>query len=766
MTSRLASATAVLAALVLAVPGQEARSIRIAEVVIAPEGPMAMQEEAFRARIRSRAGSTYSPEAIHDDIRALYDTNRFSDVRVDLEPVGSDEVRVVFRVRGKPILTEILVEGAKALKPTEVRNLIAVTPGDPLDEAKIFAGLEEARRKYQKRGYPHVRLEHETSVDPETRRAVVRVTVDEGQRYRVKAVRFEGHEALTQKQLRKAMRTRRYGIFSWLMGTGRFMPEQFEEDLRAVRALYRDKGFVDIELGEPRFEAERGRITIVVPVTEGTLYRVGSISIEGNTILPTDELVGKLAMGEGSTFSPPGERQDLETLRDAYESRGYLGTGVMTRRYPNVETGRIDLTYTIREGDLTTIDLIDVRGNTITRDRVIRRELAIRPGELYDGPKVRASERRLRNLTFFESVESFTEPTDQPDRRNMVFEVEEGRTGQLMLGAGYSSIDQLVGIVEVQQGNFDLFNPPLFRGAGQKLRLRVQAGSKREDYLLSFVEPWFLNRRLSLGTDLYHRENRYGSGDYDETRTGGRLTLGRALTEYLRGEVYYNYEQVEISNVDDDASDVIKAEEGTRDVSLLGTGLTYDTRDSVLRPTRGMRNSLQAEIAGGVLGADTDFYRFREVNTSFHPVPWFEDHVVAIHLRAGVVEEYGDSDSVPLFERFFLGGPYTIRGFEYRDIGPKDENGEPVGGRTMAMASFEYLVPIVPMIRGAVFYDTGMVWEEAWTVDSDLNSGAGIGVRLDLPIGPIRLDYGWPIETDEYNDDPNGRLHFSFSYGF
>lgn len=764
MKSRLASA--VLASLVLVAPGQEARPIRIAEVVIAPDGPMAMQEEALRARIRSRAGSNYSPEAVHDDIRALYDTNRFSDVRVDLEPVGANEVRVVFRVREKPILTEILVEGARAIKASEIRNLIGIAPGEPLDEARIFAGLDEVRVKYGKRGYPDIRLEHETSIDPETRRAVVRVVVEEGRRYRVKAVRFEGNRALTQRQLRKAMRTRRYGIFSWLLGTGRYMPEQLEEDLRAVRALYRDKGYVDVELGEPRVEREGGRVTIVVPVTEGTLYRVGSISIEGNTILATDELMGGLAMGEGSTFSPPGERKDLGILRDAHESRGYLGTEVMTRRFPNVETGRIDLTYTIREGELTTIDLIDIRGNTITRDRVIRRELAIRPGELYDGPKVRASEQRLRNLGYFDSVESFTEPTDAPDRRNMVFEVEEGRTGQLMLGAGYSSIDQLIGIVEVQQGNFDLFNPPLFRGAGQKLRLRVQAGSKREDYLLSFVEPWFLNRRLSLGTDLYRRENRYASGLYEEKRTGGRLTLGRALTEYLRGEIYYNYERVQIGDVAEAASDAIKAEAGTRDVSLLGTGLTYDTRDSVLRPTRGMRNTLHAEIAGGLLGADTDFYRLREVNTSFHPVPWFEDHVLAIQLRAGVVEEYGDSDRVPLSERFFLGGPYTVRGFKYRAVGPKDENGEPIGGRTMAMASFEYLVPIVPMIRGAVFYDAGMVWEEAWKVDSNLNSGAGLGVRFDLPIGPIRLDYAWPIDTDEFNDDPNGRLHFSFSYGF
>ena len=761
------AAAVVLAAVVLVAPGQEAPPIRIAEVVIAPEGPMAMQEEALRARISSRAGSVYSPEAIHDDVRALYDTGRFAEVRVDLEPVAEDEVRVVFHLREKPILSEVLVEGAKAIKPTEIRNMIALMPGDPLDEARIFAGLQEAREKYEKRGYPNVRLDHETSVDPETGRAVVRVTVDEGQRYRIKKVRFEGNEALSQRQLRKAMRTRPWGLFSWLLGTGRYMPEQLDTDLRAVRELYREKGYVDAELGEPRLDiGRRGRLTIVVPVTEGTLYRVGSIAIEGNAILATDALFKELGMREGATYSPPGERKDMEALRDAYESRGYLGTGVASRRVPNTETGQIDLTFVIREGQLTTIDLIDIRGNTITRDRVIRRELAIKPGELYDGPKVRASERRLRNLTYFDSVESYTEPTDQPDHRNMVFEVEEGRTGQLMLGAGYSSIDDLVGIVEVQQGNFDLLNPPLFRGGGQKLRLRVQAGSKREDYILSFVEPWFLNRRLSLGTDLYHRENRYESSEYDETRTGGRLTLGRALNEYLRGEVYYNYERVDISNVDDDASEAIKSEAGQRDVSLLGTGLTYDTRDSVLRPTRGMRNTAEAEIAGGFLGADTDFYRLREINTSYWAVPWFEDHVFAVHVRAGVVEEYDESDSVPLFERFFLGGPYTIRGFNYRDVGPKDENGEPIGGRTMAMASFEYLVPIVPQIRGAVFYDTGMVWEEAWKIGGDLNSGAGVGIRLDLPIGPIRLDYGWPLETDAFNDDPNGKFHFSFSYGF
>ncbi len=747
---------------------QETLPLRIREVVIVPQGHLSMTEEAIRAHLKSRAGSVYSPEAVHDDVQALYATERFSDVRIDVQPISETELRLLVYLREKPILSEIVIEGAKAVKPSEIRSFIDLSPGAPLDESEIFQGLEAAKEKYRKRGFPNAKLDFDTAVDPDTGRAVVRITVKEGSRVKISKVRFEGNAALSARELRKVMKTRPHHIFSWLTGSGRYMPEQLDADLRAVRELYRNKGYVDVELGEPDLEiVPGGKMIITIPVEEGSRYKVGSVEIEGNTLFETDKLKAILRMGPGETYSPPGERKDRDALRDYYESRGYLGTGVMVRRIPNTETGRIDLVYRIREGVLTTIDLIEIRGNTPTKGKVIRRELAVRPGELYDGPRVRVSEQRLRNLGFFDSVESYTEATEDPARRRLVFDVEEGKTGQMMFGAGFSSIDKLVGFAEVRQSNFDLFNPPYFRGAGQKLRLRVQIGTERDDLLLSFDEPWFMDRKLSLGTDLYMQSARFLSDDYDERRTGGRIRLGKALYPFIRGELFYNYEVVDIFDVAEDASEQIKMEEGKRSVSMLGASIIQDTRDSPFRPTRGMRNVLAADLAGGFLGAETDLYRLKVNSDLLFSMPWHERHVLALLGRAGVVEEYGDSDRVPIFDRFFLGGANTLRGFDYRDVGPKDENGEPIGGRTMLMATVEYTIPLVSVFRGAVFYDIGMVWDPAWYADlGNLNSDAGLGIRMDLPIGPVRIDYAWPIQADEFNDNPNGRLNFSMGYRF
>jgi outer membrane protein insertion porin family len=430
----------------------------------------------------------------------------------------------------------------------------------------------------------------------------------------------------------------------------------------------------------------------------------------------------------------------------------------------------MDMVYQIEEKDKSFIEKIEIKGNVKTKDKVIRRELAVAPGEVFDMVGVKLSEKRLEGLDYFSKVDARPEPTDVPNRKNLVVGVEEKNTGNFTVGAGFSSVDSVVGFAEVTQGNFDLFNPPHFTGGGQKFRLRTQIGTQRQDYQLSFTEPWFLDRKLALGVELYHRDLGFLSDVYDQTQTGTKLSLTRALgSDFLIGSVSYTLENIGIDITDRaKASPVIIAEEGHRMVSKVGASIAYDTRNSTFLPNAGQRTELLSELAGGPFGMDTDYYRF-ELKSAWYFKGFGEGHVLELSGRTGIVENYGDSTSVPLFDRWFLGGMYSLRGFDYREVGPKDNLGEPLGGETYWFGSAEYSIPIIDRLRMAFFYDAGMVYASAFSFShSTFNSGfyndnIGIGFRLNLPIGPLRLDYGIPITSDPQNGS-SGKFQFGVGY--
>jgi outer membrane protein insertion porin family len=379
------------------------------------------------------------------------------------------------------------------------------------------------------------------------------------------------------------------------------------------------------------------------------------------------------------------------------------------------------------------VEKIEVRGNNKTKDKVIRRELAISPGETFDMTRVKLSKKRLEGLQYFEKVETRTEPTDVPSRKNLVVDVEEKNTGNLSFGAGFSTVDSIVGFVEVSQGNFDLFNPPTFTGGGQKARLRVQMGTERQDYILSFVEPWFLDRKLALGVDLYHREMDYQSRAnlYSETRTGGRLSLTRALgSDFLIGGVSYTFENVGINDVPTNAPPSIQQAKGSSLLAKLGASLAYDTRNSTMLPDRGQRTELLADLAAAP--GDHEFYKVELKTTWYLKIPKDPmNGIFELSARAGVADAF--SGTVPFYERFYLGGMYSLRGFNYRDVGPQeayipyssDTNSvpttayEPVGGNTYWFGSLEYSVPVIERVRLAVFYDIGNVYSGAFSFSTD-----------------------------------------------
>jgi len=790
---------AVLAVWVFAAGAGGAEGDLIKQIEIRQVGPPAVSEAFVRAHLRVREGEAYSQNSVDDDVRALYETGRFYNIRVTAEPVEGG-IKIVYTLVGKPTLTRIEFKGNKKYSDRKLRKAVSSKVGEPLDERKLFQDTQAILKLYRKHGYRQTKVRYVPVIDAELGRGTVTFEITEAPKVKIKDVQFIGAAAFPQKKLRKVIKTRRRWFLSWLTGSGILKEDVFEEDKDRLREFYREAGYIDFEIKDVKFEQiDPHWMIIKIYVSEGLQYRVGSVEFEGNTLFSDEEIRSRarpvyerrahrgLLLMPGEVFVPSKLRADQEAVEDLYGARGYVDARVRPELKPNTVQGAIDILYHITEGRKAYIEKIEIRGNAKTKDKVIRRELAVSPGEVFDMVRVKVSTNRLYGLDYFSRVDAKPEDTEVPDRKNLVVTVEEKTTGNIRFGAGFSSVDELVGFVEVTQGNADIFKPPLFfgTGAGQKLRLIAQLGTVRKDFMFTFIEPWFLDRRLALGVDLYHRDLRFYSDLYDYERTGGRLSLTKQLwSPFWEGSVSYTVENMGLVNMPhpylieengqqtlyDPAPPEIRIDEGHTLISKAGVSIAYDTRNSALLPNRGQRTKLEVETAGSVFGGDADFYRL-ELTTSRYFKGLLPGHVLELIGRIGVVDAYGSSDHVPFFERYFLGGLYSLRGYRYRYVGPFDARGkEPIGGGTLWFGSAEYSVPVIARIRLAAFYDIGNVYPEAYsfsTPGSDYGAYSdnwGVGLRLNIPgLGPLRLDYAIPITHDPFVSG-SGRFQFSAGY--
>lgn len=762
------------------VPAQTAATIT--KIEIRHVGPPAASDELIKSNIRVKIGDQVTRTAIDDDVRNLYSTGFFSNIRV-AEENTTEGLKLIYVVAGKLTLTDIRFDGNKELSLSKLKKKVTSKVGEPLDEQKLFTDAQEIKKLYQKQGFQKTEVTYEVVPNEATGRGTVTFKINEAKKTRVAEVTFDGATAFPQKKLRKTIKTRKRWFMSWLTGSGTLKDEQFEDDKEKLTEFYRESGYIDFRINDVKFDqvSER-KVAISFDVFEGRLYKTGTVQLKGNSLFPSEDILKRLKMVQGENFTPGGLSKDTEAIRDFYGEKGYIDTEVFARKTPNVETGNMDLVYQIDEKDKSFIEKIEIKGNVKTKDKVIRRELAVAPGEVFDMVGVKLSQKRLEGLDYFSKVDARPEPTDVPNRKNLVVGVDEKSTGNFTVGAGFSSVDSVLGFAEVTQGNFDLFNPPYFTGGGQKFRLRTQLGTERQDYQLSFTEPWFLDRKLAFGVELYHRDLGFVSDVYDQRQTGAKLSLTRALgSDFLIGTLSYTVENVQIYNLPglqtnpapppalrDPVSPAIRQEEGSRTVSKIGAALAYDTRNSSFLPDGGQRTELLTELAGGPFGLDTDYYRV-ELKSAWYFKGFAEGHVLELSGRGGVVENFGGSSRVPLFDRWFLGGLYSLRGFDYRDVGPRDRNNEPLGGETYWFGSAEYSLPIIDRLRLAFFYDVGMVYRDAFQFsqagdnNGKYNDNVGIGFRLNLPIGPLRLDYGIPITTDPQNKS-SGKFQFGVGY--
>ncbi len=736
----------------------------VTEILIDYVGPKSVAESVILSNMRTAVGQPYSERVVEEDVRNLFKTGLFTNLRIFSEPHrGGVRVRVI--VQPRPLVRQVTFVGWSKVNDRQLRREIKTKPGSNLSESQLAADARELEMFYQNRGFKDVNVDFEYTIDETTGRANVIFKIDEGIRQLVRKVVFEGNKVVPTRELLRAIKTRPRSPLSRLTGTGVIKDDQFSQDLRAIVEAYQKRGYIDAAVTNVEYRpVDQQSIDVIISLYEGVQYRVGTITIEGNKLFSTERIRENLRMLESSIYTPQGLDDDVKAIRDLYGAQGHIETRLRPINRYSVQEGIMDILYLIDEGEKNFVNRVIIQGNNRTKDKVIRRELALAPGDVYNTVREEASKKRLENMNYFSKVDISPEDTGLPGRKDMVVTVEEKRTGAFTFGAGYSTVDNAVGFIELTQSNFDLFNFPSFTGGGQRLRARAQFGLQRQDYILSFTEPWLFDQKLLFGLDVFYRSASYLSAFFDEERYGFNLRLARPVTDVLTARMIYKFESIGITNVRSFAPSFFREEAGNRLRSAIELALSYDTRDSLFLTRKGTKVDLFFELAGGPFFGDTDIYRTGFEARQFFNLPW--DFIYQIGITSAVVDSYGNSQRVPLFDRFFVGGNDTVRGFRFRDIGPFVEQGARIGGNTMFVANQELSFPLISRVRGAVFADGGFVNKDAWDFDfGNLNFGVGLGLRFDLPIGPLRLDFGFPVITDQFNNR-GVQFHFSAGYQF
>lgn len=731
------------------------------------EGNKSIGVATILSKIKTRVGQEYRQNIISDDLKRLYNTGYFSDVRVDrrLETTG---LKVVIIVEEKPIVDEITFSKIKYFNKNVLLSKIKTQKGKFLDKKALNDDRSTIEEMYAKKGLTQAKVEVEQFLDEKTNKSSLHVIINEGYRTKIKIINILGNTSYGDKAVIKVMKSRP----AWVFNSGFLKEDVLIEDMERIQAFYEKNGYIDAKASYKVESYSKGLVAVNVSIEEGKRYYVGDVVVKGNAIISEPDIIGAMKdIKRSSVFSKVKLADDVANIKSLYFDRGYIFAKIEESTSLNPVSGNVDLLLNVQEGGVAYINKIKVQGNTQTRDIVIRRELRMYPGEKFDGAKLRRSKERLNNLGYFEDVGFDIEDTDKADQKDLVVDVKEAKTGSFSFGGGYSTVDQLIGFVELDQRNFDFSNWPNFTGGGQRVTARAEIGSSRNNMLLSFTEPWLFDYPISGGFDLYRSQyNRSSSTGYayDQTTVGGKLRLGKELSEYVSAASYYRLENVDIGNMQDDISADLKAEEGSSVLSVIGGSLTNDHRDSTISPTKGWMLTGLADLAGGPVAGDKDFYRLESRGAYY--VPFRFNSVLEFSGKVGMVSPYGDSNKVPIFERYFAGGARTIRGYRERSVGPIDSvNTDPIGGEGIMLGSVEYTIPLIDVIKFATFFDTGTVTSKYEDIFSDqLYSGAGIGFRVKTPIGPMNLDYGIPLnkEPGEEKRSSGGRFYFSVSRGF
>jgi outer membrane protein insertion porin family len=769
----------VLVALAGSLHAQDFEGKNISKVTIRYRGAPTVNEELLRNQMTSKAGSPYRAENLDKDITALYESGLVDDVRFLAEPAG-ESVNLIAEVTTRPIMPAVGFVGNTVFSDKKLAQETKLKSGGILSDAAILEARRNIEKYYQGYGYPDVIVSHRIQPTGQEGSADLVFVIDEGTKNEVRKIRFEGNNTFTDPELRKEMKTKEKGWFSWLTKSGRIESNQLDADLDAILDYYKSKGYLRASSpGIRREPVKDGRVDLVIPIVEGEKYTVAGVGFGKMTVFKPEELYPALTLNGNDAYSSKKMRDDITMIRSYYGSRGYADATV-TPDIRDAGPNRVNIIYRITEGTRFRVGRVNIAGNTKTKDKVIRREIPLKPGDMFNSVELDTTKARLTNLQYFSDVQVNGSPGGAGYRDVNVL-VEERSTGQVGVGLGFSSIDSIVGFLTLEQANFDLFNPWNFTGGGQRFSTNLRLGSERSEASISLVEPWFMDRQLALGTELFYKQSTYFSDWYEQTNAGFAVSLRKPLgpKSSIRGE--YRIENVEIDS-EVDSSDYIDenfpGDNGSNSElsqekiggdflrSALAVNFVYDSRDSAILPRSGHKIDLGLTYAG--LGGDVDTFTFSAQGSKYWNLKW--DGILSVNGEMAFVDSVGD-DEIPVFERMFLGGGRTLRGFEFRDVGPRDTGytDDVYGGNSLGYVTLEYTIPIIESVRAAVFFDTGFVNEDSWDPSpSDLYSDVGLGIRLKLPISPmpLALDYAFPVSSPDDEADKGGQFNFYLNYQY
>ncbi|HIJ80131.1 MAG TPA: outer membrane protein assembly factor BamA [Desulfuromonadales bacterium] len=703
------------------------------------------------------------------DIRAIYKLGHFQDVQAVMEPVDKG-VLLAYYVLEKPVVREIKFDGNKELTTEKLKEVLEFRQNSIFSSKDLAKSVAKMKKLYGDDGYYLAEITTQTEKTPQGDLAVT-FKIKEGQKVLIAEIRFDGNKTFSSGKLRGLMETKQKWFMSWLTGAGTYKEEVLKNDSLLLAEHYLNNGYINVKIGEPivKMNDSGQALEVFIGVTEGDQYRVGEIGFKGELLEPASDLRKKLKSEQGAVFSRSLLRTDIGTLTDVYGDKGFAFANVNPLSRPDTDKKIVDLTFEMEKGELVSIERISIAGNPKTRDKVIRREMRVTESGLYSSTGLKRSKQNLMNLGFFEEANVATSKGSASNKLNVSVDVKEKPTGTFSIGGGYSSLDGFIGQGSVQQANF--------LGLGLRANLSASFGGKSQTYAVGVSDPHFLDSKWTLGGDVYRSERDYI--DYSRRLTGGDIKAGYPLSDDVSLFFMYKYEKkdiykptttYQILNIVDSGNYPLGK---TTTSSILGS-ISHNNTDYRIDPTTGMINSFSAEYAG--LGGDNKFARFTTDHTWFYPL--YKKMVFSSKFTLGYIEEVGKL--VPIDEKFYLGGIFSLRGYKARTVCPtksqltKDVNGNQnleqvyLGGNTEMFGNAELTFPLLTDVgvKGVVFFDYGNASDDKSKLFNTMLMSYGAGIRWASPIGPLRLEYGVPVNPRRDIDNKSGRFEFSIGTMF
>lgn len=757
LLSAFAAALTMSSALAQSFSGKTVTDIQVKYI-----GPKTVDAQRIITQMSSAVGTKYNADKLDNDIRTLYKAGLVDNVSIKGSH-HSGGVRLTAEVSTSPILDKVGFVGNQKFQNETLSRKTKLTAGHILGAKDVTEARKLLQKHYLAFDFPDVSISTSIQKTKREGHANLIFTINEGAKNVIHKVRFEGNQSFDHNLLYKEIKSRKKSIFSFITKSGKIDNDQVAEDVESVIDFYKDNGYLKAYSPGAKFvPTKNGKLELLIPIVEGTKYTVKDVSFGKMSVFTPQELLPTLVLDPGDAYSQSQMREDIKTIRSYYGSKGYADARV-NPRITNSGTNSINLKYEISEGVRSKVGRINITGNSITKDRVLRREVTLEPGEPFNSVELETIQNRLRSLNYFDPIYVDDKSSSQSGYRDIDIQVAEQKTGSLSFGVSVSSIDNLVGFIGLEQRNFDITNFRNFRGGGQRFNINLRGGAETTDLSASLVEPWFLGRKLEAGIEVYYRDLLFLSDEYDLTEAGGAVHLRKAIGKKSSVKAELRWERNDVE-VDDDivgTGSSFEQFDGDFTRAALTLSYIYDSRNAITLPRRGHKIDVGLTHSFGDAENTLIFARAAKHWNFKHDIIW------TLRGELTTVDPTSGNDGVPIFDRQFLGGARNLRGFEFNDVGPRDTvTNEVFGGATKYYVTSEATIPIVDNVRGAIFADVGSVSDDSWDFSEDVYFDAGVGLRLNLPIGPLALDYAVPISSPDDEADNGGQFNFYLDYNF